>query len=167
MRRTLKVRAGWLAIWQVAAVEVDDMAKRIRARATRRAGELLKEIEPQRGGDRVSDQYTASDTLVTRQNAAEEAGLSKRQADTAKRLASIPEDDFEEMVEGGVTVTVLCCFCKARTHSYPQQGAIQRESFPKREPERVKVSNTLWASVRARLFTSSLSRWSSLKSFKD
>lgn len=87
--------------------QLERMAKRIRARATRRAGELLKQVEPQRGGDRRSDQSTATDTLITRTAAAEEAGLSKRQADTAKRLANVPADTFEEMVEADATVTEI------------------------------------------------------------
>ena len=33
--------------------------------------------------------------------AAEQAGISKRQKDTALRVASIPEDEFEEMVDRG------------------------------------------------------------------
>lgn len=35
------------------------------------------------------------------------SGFSKRQLETATRIASIPEDDFEAMVERGATVTEM------------------------------------------------------------
>ncbi len=73
----------------------------IRARAMRRAGELLKQIEPQQGGERRSDQRDGADLLVSRKSAAAEAGFSERQAKTAQRIATIPEDAFEDMVERG------------------------------------------------------------------
>jgi hypothetical protein len=41
------------------------------------------------------------------QSAAADAGFSERQAKTAQRIATIPEDDFEDMVERGATVTEL------------------------------------------------------------
>jgi len=76
--------------------ELEVMAARIRGRAIRRAGELLKQIEPQNGGDRKSDEYqgVGSDTLITRKDVAEQAGMSKRQAVTAVRVANIADDDF-------------------------------------------------------------------------
>lgn len=93
---------------QAGDTQLEDMAKRIRARAMRRAGELFKQIEPQdKGGDRKSDHGAATDTVVSRASAAREAGFSKRQQVTATRIASIPADDFEEMVERGATVTEL------------------------------------------------------------
>jgi len=54
-------------------------------RAIRRAGELLKQIEPATGAHRKS---TAADTL-SRKDAAETAGMSKRQAVTAIRVANV------------------------------------------------------------------------------
>ncbi len=76
-------------------------AVRIRDRAIRRTGELLKQIEPQQGGDRKSGEYlsTGTGTLITRSEAAEQAGLSKRQKDTAIQVANIPAAQFEALVE--------------------------------------------------------------------
>jgi len=65
------------------------MAERIRARAIDRCGELLREIEP-RPGTRTDLQPSA--TSGTRLQAAEDAGLSKRQAVTALRVANVPRD---------------------------------------------------------------------------
>lgn len=77
---------------------LQNMALKIRALATRRAGELLKEIQPGSGSHRKS---IADDTFTqTRTEAAREAGLSKRQKDTATRIANIPEEEFDAQVEG-------------------------------------------------------------------
>jgi hypothetical protein len=77
------------------------MAARIKARAVRRAGELLQQIDPQSGGDQ-SDQYqsTVDHTLITRADAARDAGMSKHQQVQATRVANIPEPEFEAQVEG-------------------------------------------------------------------
>jgi len=76
-------------------------AQRIKGRAVRRCGELLRQIPAIKGGDRKSDEYQCAggDTLITRKQAAEDAGLSKRQKDDALRVASIDEEVFEEMIE--------------------------------------------------------------------
>ena len=64
------------------------MADRIQARAIRRCGELLKQVESGQGS---KNQYTAlhdgTDTKQNRTQAAKEAGLSERQ----KVTASIPQ----------------------------------------------------------------------------
>jgi hypothetical protein len=88
--------------------EMMRMATRIRDRAIRRAGELLKQIEPKRGGDRKSLEYQSGDapTLITRAQAASDAGMSRDQMHTALRLANIPADDFERQVESDEPPTV-------------------------------------------------------------
>ena len=74
------------------------MADRIQARAIRRCGELLKQIDrPQQGG-RPKKNRDGSDP-VSRTQAAREAGLSERQQKTAIRVANIPEDEFDAAVE--------------------------------------------------------------------
>lgn len=80
--------------------QLERMAQRIRARAIRRAGELLKQIEPQdKGGDRKTDHGAGNHTVMSRADAAREAGMSKHQQMQAVRVANVPEDDFEEQVE--------------------------------------------------------------------
>lgn len=76
-------------------------AERVRARAANRAGELLKQIEPQNGGDRKSDQYQSEGdhTLITRESAARDAGMSKHQQVQAIRIANLPKENFEQQVE--------------------------------------------------------------------
>lgn len=88
--------------------ELMKMATRIRDRAIRRAGELLKQIDPQRGGDRKSAEYQSGDapTLITRSQVAADAGMSRDQMHTALRVANVPAADFERQVESSTPPTV-------------------------------------------------------------
>lgn len=74
------------------------MAARIRARAMRRAGELLKQIEPNPGG-RPSETKGHASPSYSRKQAMAEAGMSVDQGKTALRVASIPDRQFTEQVE--------------------------------------------------------------------
>jgi hypothetical protein len=81
------------------------MADRIQARAVRRAGELLKEIEPARGANQnIRD--GAGPNVITREQAAADAGLSERQRKTALLVANIPESEFERAVESADPPTI-------------------------------------------------------------
>jgi hypothetical protein len=92
-------RAGALASYarQARDRELEAMAKRIRARAVRRAGELLQEIPTCRG--RRFDLRPDHDAVGARTQAARRAGMSVSQQKTAVRLAKIPADQFEAAVE--------------------------------------------------------------------
>ncbi len=69
------------------------MAQRIRSRAIRRAGELLKQIEPAKP---APNQHAAGvGAHTSRTEAAKTAGLSKHQQVQAVRVASIPSDVFD------------------------------------------------------------------------
>lgn len=74
------------------------MAARIKARATRRAGELLRQIEPGKTGPKA-EFGAGAHTELTRQSAARDAGLSKHQQVQATRIAAIPEPEFERQIE--------------------------------------------------------------------
>lgn len=78
--------------------QLERMAQRIRARAIRRAGELLKQLEPNPGG-RPSETSVGDRPSFYRTDAAREAGMSPHQAKQAVRVANVPEDDFEAQVE--------------------------------------------------------------------
>jgi len=88
--------------------ELMKMATRIRDRAIRRAGELLKQIEPKKGGDRKSEEYQTAGNgpLVSRKEAGAGAGMSDRQIKTAIRVANVPEQEFERQVESNNPPTV-------------------------------------------------------------
>lgn len=82
---------------------LEKMAVRIKARAIRRCGELLKQVEPKPGAR--TDRRPRRDT-PTRSQVAHDAGLSPDQKVTALRVASIPGEDFEEAVESEAPPTV-------------------------------------------------------------
>jgi len=77
-----------------------DYAKRIQARAVRRCGELVKQIEPKRGA------RTDLGRAPTRSSAAKSAGLSPHQLKQAQRVAAIPAEDFERQVESSPPPTI-------------------------------------------------------------
>jgi hypothetical protein len=83
-----------------------NLATRIKARAIRRCGQLLKEIESAQGARTDLQPSIGGGTKLTRKQAADEAGLSKRQKDTALRVAAVPPDEFERAVEGEKPPTV-------------------------------------------------------------
>lgn len=85
--------------------ELERMAQRIRARAIRRAGELLKQIEPGQGA-RDGKRGEGDHTPLRREDAAREAGMSKHQQVQATRVANIPERDFEKQVDSAKPPTL-------------------------------------------------------------
>jgi hypothetical protein len=76
------------------------MAERIQARAIRRAGELLKQI------DKSNKHQSEGGHKLTRSEAAEDAGMSPHQQRTAQNVASIPGEEFTDMVESDNPPTV-------------------------------------------------------------
>jgi hypothetical protein len=76
------------------------LAERIQARASRRCGELLKQVPTAQGA------RTDLGTVATRSEMAEEAGLSERQRKTALRVAAIPEEEFEAAIESDNPLTL-------------------------------------------------------------
>ena len=80
------------------------MADRIQARAIRRCGELLKQVEA--GKNRFDDRRDGADTPINRKEAAREAGMSERQKVTALRVANVPEPVFHQAVESETPPTV-------------------------------------------------------------
>lgn len=103
--------------------ELRRMADRIQARAIRRCGELLREIEPAKG-KRTDLQPTEGDHSKSRKDAAKEAGLSEHQQNTALRVANVPAEQFEEAVESEEppTVTELA---KAGTKPAPRSVVVE------------------------------------------
>ena len=104
--------------------QLERMAQRIRARAIRRAGEILKQVEPQSGARTDLQPNVGTDTRLTRKDAASEAGMSPRQMNTALRVANVPEADFEAQVESPKPPTLT---------QLAQQGIQRREAPPKPE----------------------------------
>ena len=85
--------------------ELMKMATRIRDRAIRRAGELLKQIEPGKGG-RPPETTMGGHSSFTRTSAARDAGMSAHQQAQAVRVANVPADEFEKQVESNSPPTI-------------------------------------------------------------
>lgn len=83
---------------------LERMALKIRGRAVRRCGELLEEIEPREVGRPAKNKEGAQP--ISRAEAAAGAGLSPHQAKQALRVAAIPEEDFEAVIESEDPPTV-------------------------------------------------------------
>lgn len=80
------------------------LAKRIQARAYRRAGELLKQFDAR--PHNAEKQTAIEDGLLSQRQAAHDAGLSEKQQLTAVRLANVPEDKFNAQVESDNPPTI-------------------------------------------------------------
>lgn len=81
------------------------LAIRIHARAIRRCGELLKQLEPKHGANQ-NIKGPESPKVLTRTQAAEDAGLSDDERKWALRVANVPADSFERQVESESPPTV-------------------------------------------------------------
>jgi hypothetical protein len=85
-------------------------ARRIQSRAIRRAGELLKSIEKGRGPGRTAQGKELNSRYATitspRTEAARNAGLSAHRQREAVAFASIPDTEFEQLVESPEPPTV-------------------------------------------------------------
>lgn len=98
-------RAAALASYakQAGDDELMKRAVRIRDRAIRRCGELLKQFD---GRPENAKQSEDDLTLMSQRQAAAEAGLSVHQQRTAVRVANVPDEQFEELVESEEPPTV-------------------------------------------------------------
>jgi hypothetical protein len=72
---------------------LEHLAIRIRARAIRRCGDLLRQF------DARGDHMKTDGAVLSRTHVAEAAGLSERQRKTAIQLANIPADRFEQLID--------------------------------------------------------------------
>jgi hypothetical protein len=78
---------------QAKDTDLANLATRIKARATQRMGELLKEF------DARGDHLKSGEAPTSQREAARAAGLSKDQQVRAVRVANIPRAEFEAAVE--------------------------------------------------------------------
>jgi hypothetical protein len=73
-------------------------AERIRLRVERRAGELLLQLDKRKPGPK-SELNAAEGIKLSRDTLAKNAGLSRKQAITAMRVANVSPERFDELVE--------------------------------------------------------------------
>lgn len=84
---------------------LETLAMRIRARAIKRCGELLKRIKASKGGR--PSKTRGSTPPSSRAQAARDADLTRDQKRTALRVAAVPDDEFEALVESDDPPTVI------------------------------------------------------------
>lgn len=121
------------------------LADRIQARAVRRCGELLKQYDG-RGGDRTGKTDGTVHSGPTRYNAARDAGMSERQTRTAVNVANVPDDDFEQAVEGDDPPTVTKLAERGRQPRDPQPT--QRERDAEQAPQGFREATHLIGTVK-------------------
>ncbi|PPC87447.1 MAG: hypothetical protein CTY39_02620 [Hyphomicrobium sp.] len=83
-------------------VEFEKMAVRIRARAMRRIGVLLTEVEPARGKNNQHAQAKMAPDcpFQSLKSAIKDAGIGETAAKEALKIASIPQAEFDERING-------------------------------------------------------------------
>jgi len=109
--------------------EMEKTALRIRSRAIKRGGEILKETEKATGAHLKRDAIVP----LSRKAAAEDAGLSVRQAKTMIRVSNVPNEIFEQQVESENPPTITSLAQQGTTPSKKppmfEQMGMTKESF--------------------------------------
>lgn len=86
--------------------ELERQCQRVRARAVRRQGELLQQIETAQGARNDLALPALEGQKLRRADKAAEAGISPKQMRTAVSIAAIPEAEFERDVEAPKPATL-------------------------------------------------------------
>lgn len=93
----------------------------------RRAGKLLETVPPARGANQNISTAADTNVVMTRERIATDAGMSKRQKDTALRVAAVPRESFEQQVESDAPPTITAAvLAQCLRHS----GACCRRAWP-------------------------------------
>ncbi len=100
---------------QARNLDAEHRAARVRIRAERRCGQLLKEVQRSKGGVQKKNSGQRGPSLLSKQKKA--AGISDRQAKTFQKVAEVPDDKFEEVL--------------ARPHAKPTTSAVIATNTPK------------------------------------
>ncbi|HJK95819.1 MAG TPA: hypothetical protein RMF84_01295 [Polyangiaceae bacterium LLY-WYZ-14_1] len=109
--------------------ELEKMARRIRGRAARRAGQLLREwaadtsqnARKEKRGDGADPSFPR-----TQREAAEQAGMSERQEKASVAISKIPDPEFEEAIEAEDPPTLTKLVAESRsTRRNPDLAARQ------------------------------------------
>jgi hypothetical protein len=132
---------------------LEKMAMRIRARAIRRAGELLEQIKPAVNQHDVGRAGAgAHPSTAGRMKAAEDAGLSPHQTKNAIRVARIPDADFNQQIESDDPPTVDALAAQGTRKVGSKQAALRamREAQSElEEPAEVQLGTRTPAEYQA------------------
>lgn len=124
---------------------LEKLAMRIRARAIRRAGELLKQFD---GRGRPGENKDGAVPNFSQRQAAADAGFSERQQKTAVRVAGVPTEDFERAIESDSPPTIT---------ELAKQGIQHREPPP--DPQQWLKGRDPKAFNRALHFTADITNY--------
>lgn len=139
--------------------QLERMALRIRARASNRATELIRDLPVGKGGDRRSDQSLPTVGLIsdlpqkTRKEVALEAGFSRGQYEDLVDLAEVPKAEFERLVESDDPPTVTALAERGREVRRERQATERpvpgsTAHLQGRDPEDFKKATALEGAVR-------------------
>jgi hypothetical protein len=128
---------------QAADEELRKMADRIQARAIKRCGDLLREIESRPMANLKQFRKEGNHPSVSRTQAARDAGLSEHQQKTAIRVSRIPDDEFQEAIESDnpPTITALAERGKQSRLKAPCVTGKDGKSYPteRKQPSMTKT----------------------------
>jgi hypothetical protein len=108
--------------------ELESSARRIRARAVRRCGELLSAFDA-RGGDRSKVVTPLDSARRSRAAVAKEAGLTAHKAGLAVTIANIPEAEFEAVVESKRAPGTTLLANLGKRHAPERVRSVTKESL--------------------------------------
>ena len=108
---------------------LEKMAKRIRVRAVRRCGELLKAIPKTKGGAGTHESNSNSQRRVeTRTQTGGDAGLNHNQVHDAVKVAEIPETEFNAKIDSDNPPTVSNLIRPKNVDECTENKKVQREA---------------------------------------
>lgn len=148
------------------------MARRIQARAVRRTGQLLKQFQVENGVGRPPEttvgsvsENGAGTQPISQREAAERAGMSKHQEKQARRVAEVPEQEFEEQVESEDPPSITRLAGPKKTSGFKEAthvlGELDRfsEFCREHEPESVASGVLDSEAEEARRYVSIIDHW--------
>ncbi len=127
-----KARAMEVYAKQAMNLDAERQAVEIRIRAERKAGQLLKGMEKSNGGGDVRN-HSQHDVGSEFKQAKVNSGISDAQGERWQKLATIPDQEFEESVRG---------------KELPTTTGIIRDRLPKQEKPMDKKAVALWGEVQ-------------------
>jgi hypothetical protein len=148
---------------QVKDEELMNDARRIKARAVRRVGELMREIPPAKrgpklitlGGKKLDKKLDASVAQrladaaaeTSRANAARLARISQKQATTALQISNLPKEEFEAAVESKkpATLKILAERGRKKRKKKPQADDFVDDGGVKARAQALKEFERWWA----------------------
>jgi hypothetical protein len=125
------------------------IADRIQARAVRRMGELLKEVDGSTRNKDATAPVGDEGALITQKQVADAAGVSDHQRVQAVRVANVPEERFEAAIEARKPASVTkLAEMGTRTRAKPTDEEPVREGYLRSKPNPPRITPEMEALAR-------------------